>query len=298
MSNSPSRFASVLLLAFTTTLASQAQNKPVDTRPPDTPVQTNLPKDPALNRKLPTVFIVGDSTARNGADLGWGDHLARYFDTKKINVANRAHAGRSSRTFINEGSWNNVLAEMKPGDFVLLQWGHNDAGDLGGDKPRGTIKDIGDESQDVPQITGPLAGKTETVHTYGWYLRKYIAETKAKGATPVLLTLTIRNVWTKDANGVQQVERDMGYDGLLKQLAENEHVAYVDMATIEADRLQAAGPEKTALLFPKDHTHTSAVGADLNAQSVVIALEEAKSPLLPYLKTAISLPAPTPDAAK
>ena len=295
------RLACTLLLALIAPLSTSAQataQPPVDTRPPDTPTQGNLPQDAPLNPKLPTVFIVGDSTARNNADLGWGDHLAHYFDTTRINVANRAHAGRSSRTFINEGSWEKVLAEIKPGDFVLLQWGHNDGGDLGGAKPRGTLKGLGNESQEVPQVTGPLAGKTETVHTYGWYNRKYIADVRAKGATAMLLSLTVRNVWKADANGVPQVERDMGYDALLKQLAAEQQVAFIDMATVEADRLQATGPEKTATLFPVDHTHTSAVGAELNAQSVVIAIEQARSPLVGYLKAFIDIPAQTPAATK
>lgn len=247
---------------------------------PDAPPQTNTVQNATLNPTLPTLFIVGDSTARNQADLGWGDHFAHYFDTTKINIANRAHAGRSSRTFINEGSWDKVLAEMKPGDFVLLQMGHNDGGDLGGAKPRGSIKGLGDESQD---ITLP-DGHHELVHTYGWYMRKYIADTRAKKAIPILLSLTIRNIWANDADGTLHIERDMGYDAQIKQLAKDQTVPYIDMATVEADRLEALGPEKTALLFPIDHTHTSAEGAERNAESVAIALRNAQSPLTAYLK--------------
>lgn len=263
-----------LLLIATTTAFTQTPTTP------DAPPQTTVAQNTPLNPALPTVFIVGDSTARNQADLGWGDHFAHYFDTTRINVANRAHAGRSSRTFINEGSWDKVLAEMKPGDFVLLQMGHNDGGDLGGTKPRGTIKGLGDETKDV---TLP-DGHTETVHTYGWYMRKYIADTRAKRATPILLSLTIRNIWKADANGKPRIERDMGYDADIRQLALDQHVAFIDMATIEADRLETLGPEKTATLFPIDHTHTSPEGAELNAQSVVTALRNAKSPLVAYLR--------------
>src|SRR6185437_5879857 len=198
-----------------------------------------------------------------------------YFDITRINVANRARAGRSSRTFINEGSWDHVLSEMKPGDYVLIQMGHNDGGALDGPKARGSLKGLGDETKDV---TLP-DGHTETVHTYGWYIRKYIADTRAKKATPILLSLTIRNIW-KDG----KIERDMGYDAQLRQIAASQHVAFVDMATVEADRLEATGQAKTALLFPKDHTHTSAEGAELNAQSVAIALRRAQSPLAAYLK--------------
>jgi len=247
--------------------------------PPDAGAQSNTPHDAPLNAALPTVFIVGDSTARNGADLGWGDHFAQFFDTTRINVANRAIAGRSSRTYINEGHWTKVLAEMKSGDFLLLQMGHNDGGDLGGAKPRGTLKGIGDETQDVPQTTGPLVGTTETVHTYGWYLCKMIDEAKSRGVQPMLLTITIRNIW-KDG----QIERDMGYTAYIQQVATQEHIPVIDMSALEADRLQALGPEKTAALFPKDHTHTSAEGADLNARDVAAALRSSTSPLSRYLK--------------
>jgi len=247
---------------------------------PDAPAQTSVAQNAPLNPRLPTLFIVGDSTARNQADLGWGDHFAHYFDTTRINIANRARAGRSSRTFINEGSWDKVLAEMKPGDFVLIQMGHNDGGDISGAKPRGSLKGLGDETQ---QITLPN-GHEELVHTYGWYIRHYIEDIRGKQATPILLSLTIRNIWTPGPDGKPHIERDMGYDAEIRQIAKDQKVAYVDMATVEADRLEAIGPEKTALLFPIDHTHTSAEGAERNAEFVVIALRNAHSPLIAYLK--------------
>jgi lysophospholipase L1-like esterase len=256
--------------------------------PPPVPVQSNVPKDAPLNPKLPTLFIVGDSTARNGADLGWGDHFAALFDTRRINIANRARAGRSSRTYYNEGLWDAVVAQMKPGDFVLIQMGHNDGGS-GPDgvvkdaKGRSSIKGLGEETVDVPIVkpytSGPLAGKTtETVHTYGWYVRKYIADTRARGATPILLTVTIRNIW-KD----QRIERDMGFREVETQIATAEHVPLADMATLEADFLEEAGPDRTGLLFPIDHTHTSAQGAELNARFVARALQNIHSPVADYL---------------
>ncbi|HWW98736.1 MAG TPA: rhamnogalacturonan acetylesterase, partial [Edaphobacter sp.] len=259
--------------------------------PPQTPAQTSVAQNAPLNPALPTLFIVGDSTARNQADLGWGDHFAHYFDTTKINIANRARAGRSSRSYYNEGLWANVLAEMKSGDFVLIQMGHNDGGgDPANDaKARSSVKGTGDDTAEYlipkPFTTGPLAGQTkETVHSYGWYLRKYINDTRAKKATPILLTVTIRNIWVNDADGNLRIERDMGYRDYEYQIAASENVPVVDMATVEADRLDALGPEKTALLFPIDHTHTSAEGAERNAESVVIALRNANSPLTAYLK--------------
>jgi rhamnogalacturonan acetylesterase len=278
-----------ILLGFICATILHAQQPGTPGAAPITPPQSNTPQDAPLNPALPTLFIVGDSTARNGADLGWGDHFAPLFDTTKINIANRAMAGRSSRSYYNEGRWDKVLAEVKPGDYVLIQMGHNDGGSgpeavAKDTKYRSSIKGLGDETVDVPLpkpfTTGPIAGQTtETVHTYGWYIRKYIADTRAKHATPILLTVTIRNIW-KDGH----IERDMGFRDFEYQLGAAENVPVVDMATIAADGFEALGPEKTALLFPIDHTHTSAIGADMNAHSVATALRNAKSPLAAYLK--------------
>src|SRR5437016_5883444 len=95
----------------------------------------------------PTVFVAGDSTASNGDRLGWGDPFAAYFDSSKVNVVNRARAGRSARTFLNEGLWDKLLADLNPGDYVLIQFGHNDGG--APDQPpfRGDLPGTGDESQ-------------------------------------------------------------------------------------------------------------------------------------------------------
>ncbi len=283
----------ILGLAFSTPVAAQQA-------PPPTPPQHNLPHEAPLNPALPTVFIVGDSTARNSADLGWGDHFAHLFDTSRINVANRAIAGRSARSYIDEGHWAATLAEMKPGDFLLLQMGHNDGGDLGGPKPRGDLKGVGDDTQDVAQTTGPYAGKIETIHTFGWYLRKMIDDAKAKGVHPILLTPTVRNIW-KAPDGSPcgataqpacppgaHIERDMGYNDWVRQVAAQENIPVLELGNTEADRLEALGPEKTAPLFPKDHTHTSPEGAELVAESVAATIRNSGTALSTYLK-------PTPE---
>lgn len=266
-------------------LAAQAQTVSWQ-EPPPTPPQVSVARDLPLNPALPTVFIVGDSTARNQADLGWGDHLAYCFDLSRVNIANRAIAGRSSRTYIREGAWDRVLAQMKRGDWVLIQMGHNDGGQLDGAKPRGTLKGVSDESRAVTLANG----EKEVVHTYGWYIRKYIADARAQGATPVLLTLTVRNIWTTDAEGKQHIERDMGYDGFLRQIAAEEHVALIDMASVEADTLESMGPAETAKLFPIDHTHTSAEGAELNARAVAQAIRASHASLAAWLTNAQAVP--------
>src|SRR5207302_10485052 len=106
---------------------SVAQQTKDDARP--VVDDSKVAPEKATNNKLPALFIVGDSTLKSNAPMrGWGQELGAFFDSAKINVVNRAIGGRSSRTFQNEGRWNQVLAEIKPGDFVLVQFGHNDAG--------------------------------------------------------------------------------------------------------------------------------------------------------------------------
>ena len=231
------------------------------------------PRDP----KLPTVFVAGDSTAaKNNGDpiQGWGEPFHDYFDAAKINVVNLARGGRSSRTFITEGLWDKLLAEVKTGDFVLIQFGHNDAGAINAEPPgstkplraRGSLPGLGDESQEIDNV---LTHQHETVHTFGWYVRKMIADVKARGATPVILTLTVRNIWKEG-----KVERgNSGYRTWDQAIARSAGISYVDLTRIVADRYQELGEEKTGAFFAKDHTHTIPAGADFNAGAVVAGLK-------------------------
>ena len=231
------------------------------------------------NPKLVTIFVVGDSTANNHADggLGWGDPFITYFDPAKVNVLNRARAGRSSRTFITEGLWDNVLSEMKRGDFVLIQFGHNDAGKINDEtRARGSLPGTGEETQEIDNL---LTKKHEVVQTYGWYMRKMIADTKAKGAVPVVFSLTVRNIWKEG-----HVERGSGRFGQwASEIAQSQNVQFIDLTTIIADRYEDLGQEKVQALFGPDHTHTSPAGAELNAELVVAGLKTlAHNPLERY----------------
>ncbi len=251
---------------------------------------TAQPVHPPLNPDIPTVFVVGDSTANNIENRGWGDHLASYFDTAKVNVANRARAGRSSRTFITEGLWDKVLADVKPGDFVLIQFGHNDGGPPDQDRARGSLPGLGNESK---EFTMP-DGRVETVRTFGWYMRKFIADTRAKGAKPVVLSLTVRNIW-KDG----KVERGSGmFSKWSEEIAQSEHVPFVDVTNAVADRYEKLGEEKVKALFSTDHTHTSPEGAELNAATVVSALKGVNSPLARFLSAKGQETAPYPTPAQ
>ncbi len=218
------------------------------------------------DKALPTLFIVGDSTASNSTDLGWGSHLGKYFDANKVTVVNRARGGRSSRTFITEGLWNQVVESMKPGDTVLIQFGHNDAGLLNDKyRARGSLRGLGDETKEIDNLQ---TGRHETVHTYGWYMRKMIAEAQAQGATPIVLSLTVRNEWPGG-----RVERGSGqYSQWAQEMAEATGVTFIPLTDIIADQYELLGLIRVKELFPKDHTHTSAAGANLNAALVVSGL--------------------------
>ena len=224
---------------------------------------------------LPTLWVTGDSTANNADHRGWGDPLASYFDPAKINVVNRARAGRSSRTFFTEGLWDKVRESLKPGDYVIVEFGHNDGGAPETAPFRGSLPGLGEETQEVAMPNGAK----EVVHTFGWYIRKFVADAKAKGATPILSSPTIRNIW---AGG--KVERAMGHFGEWdSEIAKVEKLAFLDHSNATADVYETMGPEKVKALFPQDHTHTSVEGADLNASLVVAALKGVGSPLVAFL---------------
>src|SRR5665213_2149624 len=103
----------------------------------------------AAQSSLPTVFVAGDSTANNTNRQGWADPFADYFDPARIDVLNRARAGRSARTFFTEGLWDKIAADVKAGDYVLIQFGHNDGGAPDKSPFRGDLPGIGPESATV-----------------------------------------------------------------------------------------------------------------------------------------------------
>ncbi len=214
----------------------------------------------------PTLFLIGDSTVNNSTrgQMGWGTPLPAFFDTNRIAVVNRGRGGRSSRTFLTEGLWSNVLAELKPGDFVLMQFGHNDGGPMDEGRARASIKGVGDESR---VITNKTTGVVETVHSYGWYLRTYVSEAKAKGATPIVLSPVPRNIW-KDGK-VARASSD--YGKWAEEVASSEGVPFINLNEIIAQHYEQDGPEKVQSVYftAADHTHTTPVGAEVNAASVV-----------------------------
>jgi hypothetical protein len=156
-----------------------------------------------------------------------------------------------------------------------MQFGHNDGGPLNDNsRARGTIKGTGEETEEIDNL---LTNKHEVVHTYGWYLRKYVADTKRKGATPIICSPIPRKIW-KDG----QIVRDQ-YARWAEEIARSELIAFVDLNNVIARQYEAMGPEKVEALFADEHTHTTLAGAELNAASVIAGLKALKpNPLTAY----------------
>ena len=228
----------------------------------------------ALKKDKPVLYIIGDSTVRNGdgtgknQQWGWGSFIAPYFDTTKLGVQNHAIGGRSSRTFITEGRWERITSKLKKGDIVIMQFGHNDGGPLDDTaRARGSIRGIGEDSA---RIYNPIRKMNETVYSFGGYMRRYIRETRAAGAIPIVCSPIPRNDWK---NG-KVVRSPQSYAGWAKSVAEAEGVAFIDLNDIIATKYEAMGPEAVKPFFPVDHTHTDKAGAQLNAEIVMAEMKK------------------------
>jgi lysophospholipase L1-like esterase len=258
-----------LALLATAAPGVNAQVTPSPPQPP-APVISEEPRDASL----PTIWVAGDSTAARDTGekkQGWAVPFADYFDPSKINVVNRARGGRSSRTFITEGLWDRLMAGVKPGDIVLIQFGHNDAGALNDEPPpplraRGTIPGLGSETKEIDNV---LTKKHEVVHTFGWYMRGMVADAKAKGATPIILSPTVRDIWKEG-----HVERDSGhYTSWSAEIAKEAQIPFIDVNRMVADRFERLGQVTVHSFYPQDHTHFNTPGADTFAAAAVAALK-------------------------
>ena len=251
----------------------------------------------------PVVFITGDSTVKNSDNdpdgmWGWGAVANTVFDESKIDIVNAAMAGRSCRSYLNEGRWDRVYNSLQPGDFVLIQFGHNDIGAI--DKPKyraaiPTAKDTchvyrmqaakEDKSKqnviDQKLKTNTQVGSYEVVYSFGWYLKKFIQDVREKGATPILVSLTPRNEWQ---DGKIERRNDT-YGKWYREVAQETGVEFVDLHNLTADFLdkKCGKKEKAMKYFNHDHTHTSLLGAKTNAQSIAQGLRQNNSPLAAYL---------------
>lgn len=270
------------VLSLLALAAAQAQPFTASTDPARAQVTLPEPARP----ELPSIILIGDSTVRNGHDdgqgkgadgqWGWGRPIADYFDASRVNLVNRAVGGLSSRTYRTSGHWARTQAFIKKGDWVLMQFGHNDASPVNdASRARGVLRGTGPESE---EIDNQLTGRRETVYTYGAYLRGYIAEIRAAGATPVVCSPVIRKRW--DADGLKVQRAGANYAAWAAEVARQEGVAFIDLNEWGARRYEALGKAAVDGLFPRgtpeETVHTNLAGATLNAQLVVAGLIQAK----------------------
>ncbi|WP_238403247.1 rhamnogalacturonan acetylesterase [Paenibacillus mesophilus] len=216
-----------------------------------------------------TIYLAGDSTVSNYPPekepmMGWGQRLGQYFDDSVV-IRNEAMGGRSSKSFIDEGRLAAIEQAIVPGDYLLIQFGHND--------------EKADEAR-----------HTDVFGTYEQYLRQYIGVARAKGATPVLITSTERRYFDesgklKDTHGA--------YPAAMARLAAEERVPVIDLQAKSRKLLEAMGDESSKRLFvwlaqgehpnyPKgscDNTHFNEQGAAEMAKLVAEGIRETGLPL-------------------
>lgn len=242
----------------------------------------------SLERRRPTLHLIGDSTVKNGqgdgrnGQWGWGTVLPAYIDTTQIAVANHALGGASSRTYLTRGLWKEAFAQMAAGDYLLIQFGHNDSGPLDDTaRARGTLRGTGAETR---EIFNPITQQKETVHTYGWYLSKFIQDAHSKGVLVVVCSPVPRNRWDGE-----RVSRSVdSYPQWAQEVAEREHCRFIPLHHLIADYYDTLGKQQVALLFEGDHTHTSLSGAEVNAKVVANALSALPGNPLQYIKADIN----------
>ncbi|MBX7184154.1 MAG: amidohydrolase family protein [Vicinamibacteria bacterium] len=235
-------------------------------------------RDPAPARPLPeriTVHLAGDSTmadklAEKRPETGWGERLQQFFLQDRVRVANHAQNGRSTRTFISEGRWDALLAEVKAGDYVFVEFGHND-----------------ESKEKVDRYTPPEDFKRN--------LGRFVADVRAKKASPVLLTPVMRRRF--DASGAVQ-DTHGEYPDLVRSVAAETGTPLIDLhratGKVLAERGLAGSRELFLQLkagenpnYPQgieDNTHSSPLGASLNARLAADGIRELKLPLAAWLR--------------
>lgn len=241
------------------------------------------------------VHTIGDSTMATYSESttvtrGWGQMFQQFF-TDAVTVNNRAKSGASSKSFYEEAAyWESVKKQIQPGDYVLIQFAHNDEKNDGmdGDEVKAYYESIGDQAKaDATDYRGTTASGT-----YKEYLRKYVEETRAIGATPVLVGAICRKYFTgstirrngrhdlgddfslltasgiKEGNKVGEDDHTYDYPYQMRLVADEMGVSYIDLTTATKELYESYGDAKAnELLFDGDgSTHTSAMGATLIAR--------------------------------
>ena len=227
-------------------------------------------------QKKPTLFLIGDSTMANkdnpdkNPEHGWGQVLPQFMTTE-IEIQNHAMNGRSSKSFRTEGRWDKVEKQLKKGDYVIIQFGHNDQ-----------------KLKDSTKFTNPYT-------QYRANLERYVKETRAKGATPILMTSIVRRNFNE--NGVL-LDTHTSYPLVVRLVADDMKVPFVDMQLLTEQMEIAYGPERSKLLHlhfkageneyytkdKDDDTHLSTLGAETVAKLALKSLKLLKTGLEKYIK--------------
>ncbi len=229
-----------------------------------------------LAQKKPTLFLIGDSTMANkenpdkNPEHGWGQVLPQFM-TLDIEIQNHAMNGRSSKSFRTEGRWDKVEKQLKKGDFVIIQFGHNDQ-----------------KVNDSTKFTNPYT-------QYRANLERYVNEARAKGATPILMTSIVRRNFNE--KGVL-IDTHKEYPLVVRMVANDLKVPFVDMQLLTEQMEIAYGPENSKKLHlhfkegeepyyskaKDDDTHLSRLGAETVAKLALKDLKRLKIGLEKYIK--------------
>jgi lysophospholipase L1-like esterase len=212
------------------------------------------------------IWMVGDSTMakKNKShypESGWGEGI-KEFVTGNAKVHNHAASGRSTLSFINEGRWKNVTDSIKPGDYVIIQFGHND------EKPN-------------PKI------HTDAFGSFKENLKKFITETRYHKAFPIICSAIVRRHF--DGSGkLKDTHGD--YITAAKQVAAETNVPYIDMEANSRALISKMGPEKSKSLFTftetkQDSTHLNVEGSKVVAKLFVDDAKKNKIPIAKLFKT-------------
>ena len=229
----------------------------------------------------PVVFLCGDSTCKNGAgdgsngQWGWGSFFGDYL-TDGVHVENWAIGGLSSRTFFDR-QWPALRVNIREGDFVLIQFGHNDMSPINTGRARGTYAGTDEEPH---RVVMEKDGSSETVWSYGHYIRTMIRQTKLRGGIPIVLSPTPQNRW--DGDKLQRF--DDSYNAWCRQVAEEEGVIFIDINDILAARYELIGQAAASSDYFADVVHTVEKGAKLYCKAISQALRDSASPLAAYVK--------------
>lgn len=224
--------------------------------------------------KPKNLFMIGDSTMANKEEkakpeTGWGEVLQAFFDSSKITVSNHARNGRSSKSFRNEGLWQPVYDNIKKGDYVIIQFGHND------------------EKDDSARHTDPNT-------TYRANLIRYIKETKEKGGIPILCTPIVRRKFNDQGH---LTETHGNYPDAARKVARDQRVTLIDLEHLTREMITNLGPDESKKLFlytepgqyanrpdgVKDDTHLNNEGALKVAGLAVESLKKQRQPLAKFL---------------